>query len=801
MTKLSLRLLRLFLLLTASWATTFPGVVAAQTLASLFPCGGRAGTSLRVTLSSNAEKVICAHRGITFERSTASAGNTFRVRIAANVPTGVYDVQALTSSGLSAPRLFFVSNRPQVRESADNDSAATAQPVPLGHVVAGRVEQAGDVDYYRFSAKRGQRVIVECWADRLDSKLRAVLKVSNQKGQLLGVSRGYFGVDPVVVCDIPADGEYVIQLTDLVFNGGKDYGYRLDVENGPRMVFAVPALVPRDRSARITVFGWNLRSSTNDLPRSAFESQEVEVPAAGSRSELPPVHRSPAQVAVDARVFRFSGADAPLLLGETDLPINVEQPTVGRTATDAQALAIPASVTGQLIEAGESDWYSFQAKSGEVLHFQILSHRIGAPADISLQLYDENGRKELTGFHDERRNIGGKRFPSNHVDPEGHWVVPKTGRYAIVVRDVVGGARRNPRRVYALQIRRQVPDMQLVVLPQPVSPLAINVAAGGRQLVDILAFRRRSLNSSIQVLPVRLPPGVVAEPIWLGPGVTKAPLVISADADAADFVGEIQFKGVVADRGLRLERRVFGATMVRADLPNGQGRLASRTTLAVAGKSTLRLTANCARQRLQQGSIIDINTEISRPGGDEPAEVRLRAVGLPDRIRNRLGIVDRDRGKGVLSLYLPPDLPPGNYSFVVQGNTTTKIKNKQTSVTLYSNPVSVEVYPAPFVLQVALEAPRTVRRGQYVRVNYTAHRKDGFIGKIHTELRAAGPVTGLRGRGVTFVGQTESGTLQIIASDNATLGRQASLRLEAVGTVEDEPVFVGSCFLHLEIVE
>jgi len=54
---------------------------------------------------------------------------------------------------------------------------------------------------------------------------------------------------------------------------------------------------------------------------------------------------------------------------------------------------------------------------------------------------------------------------------------------------------------------------------------------------------------------------------------------------------------------------------------------------------------------------------------------------------------------------------------------------------------------------------------------------------------------------VTFVGQTESGVIQIIASDDAPLGRQPFVRFFAVGVVEDQPVFHGSCFLNLEIVE
>ena len=60
-------------------------------------------------------------------------------------------------------------------------------------------------------------------------------------------------------------------------------------------------------------------------------------------------------------------------------------------------------------------------------------------------------------------------------------------------------------------------------------------------------------------------------------------------------------------------------------------------------------------------------------------------------------------------------------------------------------------------------------------------------------------VIGLRARGVTFVGQTDRGVIQVAASDDAPLGRQPSLRLEAVGTVEDEPVHHAGCFVDLEI--
>jgi hypothetical protein len=54
---------------------------------------------------------------------------------------------------------------------------------------------------------------------------------------------------------------------------------------------------------------------------------------------------------------------------------------------------------------------------------------------------------------------------------------------------------------------------------------------------------------------------------------------------------------------------------------------------------------------------------------------------------------------------------------------------------------------------------------------------------------------------VTLVGRSDSGVLQIIATETAPLGRQPFLRVEAVGTVEDQPVYRASRFVELEITE
>jgi hypothetical protein len=263
-------------------------------------------------------------------------------------------------------------------------------------------------------------------------------------------------------------------------------------------------------------------------------------------------------------------------------------------------------------------------------------------------------------------------------------------------------------------------------------------------------------------------------------------------------------------------RSVRSGTVVRSGLPNGWSRLASQILLAVAGDAPLTVTANGhepldhhlygkLQVRHSPGGILDIAVRVERRDSDHQSPVKLIGVGLPDAIRNETATIPAGQSQGYLSFYLPPSLAPGRYSLVVQAETTVLTPEKKTeTVTMPSNSVTFEVEPAAFLVEVDPFAPTRAKRGETVQVRYSAQRQNGFIGKMHTELAAPGRVTdvvGLRGRGETFVGQTDKGSLQIIVNDDAPLGRQPFLRLFTVGVVEDQPVFFGSSFLALEIVE
>ena len=210
------------------------------------PPGGKVGTSVDVQVSGTGLEGLTALRCDEPRIKASKCGEArFTIEIPADVPPGLYDLRALGANGLSSPRGFFVSPRTTLRETEPKGTERAAQAVELDVSLCGRIDPPGDVDAFRFHARAGQRVVIECWAERLDSKLRAVLELEDERGRRLASSRGYAGLDPLIDFRVPADGDYVVRLFDLTYTGSPEHVYRLDIDTGPRIEFAWPNVVER----------------------------------------------------------------------------------------------------------------------------------------------------------------------------------------------------------------------------------------------------------------------------------------------------------------------------------------------------------------------------------------------------------------------------------------------------------------------------------------------------------------------------------------------------------------------------
>ncbi|MGC4089156.1 MAG: hypothetical protein QM756_14985 [Polyangiaceae bacterium] len=236
----------------------------------------------------------------------------------------------------------------------------------------------------------------------------------------------------------------------------------------------------------------------------------------------------------------------------------------------------------------------------------------------------------------------------------------------------------------------------------------------------------------------------------------------------------------------------------------------------MAGVAPVRLTAQIQDEldhhlyghlklRYSPGMVLDVAVTVEQRDAEHRPSAKLIGVGLPPLIPQQSTTISAGKSTGVLSFFLPPTLPPGQYSLAISAETAARTADqKLENVTIISNPVTFTVEPSAFEVSIDPFSPNRVKRGETFEVKYAAVRKNGFIGKIHTELACPGIVTdipGLRGRGVTFVGQSDQGVIQIVVNDDAQLGTPPSLRLFGVGVVEDQPTFYGSVLLPLEITE
>lgn len=794
-------------------------------LTGVFPPGVQAGSTAVVAVEGTALEDVaelrCTAPGFTAEKSVdpKKPGSRFTVSVPAQTPPGTYDLRTVGRHGVSSPRAFVVSRLAEQLEGDIDDTPQAPNVVALNTTVNGRIEKAGDVDRFRFTAKAGERITIECRAASLDSQLRPVLELYDPHGVRLTANRGFHGIDAFIGFAAPTAGDYELRLFDLTYSGGATHFYRLEIETGFRPEFALPCVVRRGSKTPLTVFGFDrliASRSTGSFSADALASEfrlqlspaakDVTVDAPSQLDMLIPAAR-PAQFGVEAFAYHHPGANHVLPIGLTDVPV-VECVAAHASSKSTVELAIPCEVSGLLDSAVGRQSFSLEAKRGEVVWLEAFAERLGSPLDLELSIFAGDGDRELARFSGEQNDLLGYRFSTLHSDPVGRFVAPADGRYLVVVRDVIVGSSPDPRRVYRLSVRREEPDFALAAVSRRTDqPAALNIARGGREWLEVVVLRRRGLAGPIRISVAGLPAGVECPDVWIGPEQDRVPLVFSAVPDAAPFAGPIVITGRYDEAGVVLERTARAGTMIWPNRPTPSGRLAQGQPLAVAGEVPYRLVAATKEDAVDQEGILDVELTLEARGERPTAPVRLAAIGLPRGASAEPVELQPENLRGWMSIRFPGAVPSGPFTFAVAAEvegliaTQPNAKPAKLSLTAVSNPINVTVKPARVVLSVDPSSPVKIARGKIMQLKFAAKRTGGFIGKVHVELETPGGIDGVRARGVTLVGGTETGSLQVIATDNAPLGPLKLLRLEAVGTVEDKPIYRAGLPLTLEIIE
>jgi hypothetical protein len=117
---------------------------------------------------------------------------------------------------------------PELAEPESGGWPESSPPLGIPVGVTGRVARPGEEDAYRFTATKGDVLVLNARAVGLASPLDLHLRIEDESGkQLAGDDDAGGSHDPQLAWTSPADGVYRVVVGDLNRRGGQDYVYRL----------------------------------------------------------------------------------------------------------------------------------------------------------------------------------------------------------------------------------------------------------------------------------------------------------------------------------------------------------------------------------------------------------------------------------------------------------------------------------------------------------------------------------------------------------------------------------------------
>ena len=701
--------LRAILVLLCIFASILRGLAQTSTplLTSLTPCGGKIGTELEVTIAGadldGADALRFSHPAIT---AVLKSPNHFTVKIAPEVSAGNYDVRVVGKLGVSNPRAFVASDRTEIIRSKAHDKAADAVELAMESVFNGSTT-AAVTDHFKFAARKGERVLIECVTKEIDSRMSPSLAVLDAGGREIESARKGGLLD----FNAPSDDQFFVTLHDLTFAGGADFFYRLALSHGPRVDFIFPPAGMPGTKSKFTLYGRGLPGGKPANLRAGdqkpLEMIDVEITLPAAADTPRDRHTRPVSAVGDGFFYTLKspqGASNPVFIGFPSAPLTREVEPNNKTG-QAQKVTVPCEVAGQFYPAADTDCYAFDAKKGDVLWLEIISNGTGRTTSPFLLVQREG--TDIKEVYASDADPGGKKFTTLSNDPAFRFEAKDDGTYRVFVRDLLGATRSNPASTYRLAIRKETPDFRLVALVEPppskkddrsAAPRGLLLRSGETVAVRVLALRRDGFNGAIELTAANLPAGVKYVPARIEEGKTEGVLLLTAGEKATKSCTAIRVLGNAQVGGGVLQREALGGSVVWGvadfNIDAVQSRLTAEICIAVNGAEAPQLRVEATEDKVwsaKQGTKLEIPLRITR-SADFKEPLKLKAAGLA--AVEALKEIDADAKAATVTATLDLKalkLPIGEHTIHFTTQSKTKIRNKDTVVTFFSAPIRIAI--------------------------------------------------------------------------------------------------------------
>jgi hypothetical protein len=476
---------------------------------------------------------------------------TLKVTIDAEAAPGDREIRAGTATALSNPLKFRVGQLAEFSKppaQAPNPEAdrfrersgkpTNAVPSKAGlrvtppTVINGQI-MPGVVDRYRFFARHGQsfviaasaRELIPYIADAVPGWFQAALTLYDSKGREVAYNDDFrFRTDPVLLCKIPADGEYLLEVKDAIYRGREDFVYRLTLGELPFVTGIYPLGGPAGRTTEIEVTGWNL-----PVNQAVFDARDC---ADG--------------------IQRLIVSDGTNMAGTAAFAVDTLPDASERDSNDAppgaQLIELPLIINGRIEKPGDVDVFRFSGRAGETVVAEVMARRLDSPLDGVLQLTDAAGKQ--IAFNDDNEDKG-SGLNTHHADPRIAVMLPADGDYFLRLGDTQGKG--GLEYAYRLRISAPRPDFALRLVPS-----AINLR-GASATVTVYALRRDGFTNEIVLALKDAPPGFTLSGGKIPAGQEQVKATLAGPALPTDERFQLELEGRATIAGVPVSRPVVPA--------------------------------------------------------------------------------------------------------------------------------------------------------------------------------------------------------------------------------------------------
>ncbi|RKY06196.1 MAG: hypothetical protein DRP66_09300 [Planctomycetota bacterium] len=473
-----------------------------------------------------------------------------RIKIDPGAEPGRRELRIKTATGLTNPRVFDVGLLPEVRELEPNNKQAwpplrnlpdlpKEKPFDTPVLFNGQI-MPGDVDRFRFRARRGRRLVIEAHArslipylaDAVPGWFQATLALYDADGKEVAFTDDYrFNPDPVLFYEIPKSGEYELEIRDSIYRGREDFVYRIAVGEKPFITQAFPLGGKAGVRTAATIDGWNLLRTRLPL-------------------DTQPGNQSIRQTAYHEGKHRSNSVPYAV-----DTLPEFNETESNDTTRRAQEINLPKIINGRIDKPGDVDVFRFKGRSGDKIVAEVFARRLNSPLDSLLRLTDVSGKvlqwnddHELKEGYLHKDIVG---LITHQADSYLSAELPADGVYYVHLAD----AQRHGSAAHAYRLRISAPQPDFALRTTPSS---LSIRAGRMVPFSVHVLRKDGFDGEIEVVLKDAPAGFKLSGGRIPAGCSHIPMTLTAPAQAPDQPVALQLEG---------RARIGAQTIIRPAVP------------------------------------------------------------------------------------------------------------------------------------------------------------------------------------------------------------------------------------------